>query len=198
MRSLCLLAALLVACELRAQTIQLPSFHSVGVNTTVVVPDSGGAYIAKERQITSGYSTFGGIPRNQGWGIRRSASSLGTTARIHDLQAADAALLGSRQGGASGEVVPTLRTSAGTAPADAPAASVSELIRRRAEQSAATQQEALALVAKARLAHAQGKHSVAKIHYRAAARTAQGELRQQIIDEFQALAPKSSAQPAAH
>ncbi len=129
MRSVCLLAALLVAAEVRAQTIQLPSFHSVGVNTSVIVPDSGGAYIARDRQITGSFSTFGGIPRNQGWGIRRGASSIGITAQIHDPQAADAALLGSR--GPIAAPVPSLRTAAGTAASDAPAASVSELERRR-------------------------------------------------------------------
>ena len=83
--------------------------------------------------------------------------------------------------------MPSLRTAAGTAAADAPAASLSELERQRAAQATAGQRQAVALLQKGRAAHAVGKASVATIYYRSAARAASGELRKQIVDEFNAL-----------
>ncbi len=89
-----LFATLLVATSsgALAQTIQLPSFNNVGVNTTVIVPDRGSAYLGGSRRAGSNWSSFGALPRTRGWGIRRQASGMSVSARIHDPRAADAAL----------------------------------------------------------------------------------------------------------
>jgi hypothetical protein len=179
---------LLVAAELRAQVIQLPSFSSVGVNTTVVVPDSGGAFVARDRRAAYGGSSFGGMPRNRGWGITRQAAGIGLTAQIHDPHAADDALAGKLvRRPPSGHLVPSLPAAAGTAANDSPPASVAELTRRRAAQAAEADREALKLVAKGRQAQAAGKPAVAAIYFKAAARQASGALRQQIAAELSAL-----------
>ncbi len=198
-RLLCGWAVVLAATVSAGQTIQLPSFSSFGVNTTVVVPDSGGAYIARDRRSYQNLNTFGGVPPNRGWSIRRRVAGVGLTARIHDPGAADAARLGgSFAAGAPATKGPAnLRIGAGRAAGDAPPGSVAELQRRRAQQTAgqavAARREAMALLEKGRRAQAAGKASVAAIYFRMAARRATGPLRDQITAEIDALA---GARPA--
>ena len=176
-----------------AQTIQLPSFSNVGVNTTVVVPDSGGAHVSKDRRAASDLNFFGGFPRQRGWSVRRQASGMSVTAQIHDPQAADLALRSSVAGkNASAQQAP-LAIDAGRAASDAPLGSVSVLAERRAQKLADAEREALNLVEKARREQAAGKTSVAKVYYRMAAKIAQGELRNRIVAEYE----RAAAMPAA-
>jgi hypothetical protein len=185
----------LVAIEAAAQTIQLPSFSSVGVNTTVVVPDSGGAYVKRDRRSYQNFNRFGGIPPNRGWGIRRQAAAVGLTARVHDLQALDAR--GRGPGGVAGSDAPGLRIGAGRAAHDAPLASVAELEQKRAaleaQKAADNDREALALVAKGQAAHAAGKHSLAALYFRMAKRQASPAVRQRIAAQVDALAGEAAA-----
>jgi len=175
--------------EARAQTIQLPSFSTVGVSTTVVVPDSGGAYIRRDRRAAAGLNRFRGLPPNRGWGIRRQAVNLGVTAQIHDPQAADAALRRSIAGSGHGKnLVQPLVIGAGQAAGDAPAGSVAELKLRHARQAVAGNGEARTMFEKGRRANAAGKTSVAAIYFRTAARQATGSLRKRIEAELAALA----------
>jgi hypothetical protein len=176
-----------------AQTIQLPSFSNVGVNTTVVVPDSGGAYAARDRRAGSGLDVFGGFPLARGWSVRRQTSGVGVTAQIHDQQAADRALLSRGAGDQASPAQTPLAIAAGRAVGDAPLGSVSELAQRRAQQLADSEREALGLIEKARRAQAAGKASVAKVYYRMAAGAAQGELRDRIVDEYERLADTSAS-----
>jgi hypothetical protein len=182
--------------DARAQTIQLPSFSRVGVSTTVVVPDSGGAYVKRDRRAAAGLNRFNGLPRNRGWSIRRGAGSLGVTAQIHDPQAADAVLGGSIAGTARGKnLAQPLVIGAGQAAGGAPAGSVAELKQRRAQQALAANREALAMFEKGRRAQAAGKASVAAIYFRSAARQATGALHSRIEAELTALAATGGKQP---
>lgn len=75
--------------------VQLPSFHSFSYSGTVVVPDSGGAYLGGMRRSASGSS-------RRGWN-RAFGSSLGNpqasvTATIIDHNQIDRRLLGSKPG----------------------------------------------------------------------------------------------------
>src|SRR3954467_9110034 len=83
----------------RAQVIQLPSFHQFSVDTTVVVPDSGGASIAGNRAGRAGRSNFNGLPPNRAAGIDRGAAGAAVHAQIHDPAARERELaLRAKQG----------------------------------------------------------------------------------------------------
>jgi hypothetical protein len=196
-RALGFLAVILAAGAAQAQVIQLPSFSAVGVNTTVVVPDSGGVYLGGDRRVSSGLNTFGGIPRNRGWGIQRQAAGMGITARIHDPRAADAAQLGKFVRRPTTSNGPALAIDAGRAAHDAPLGSVAELKARRAQlaadQASAADRKVNELLMKARAAQAEGKMSVAAIYLRMAARQATGTLREEVASEMAALKQALSA-----
>ncbi len=181
---------LALASYARAQVLQLPSFHSFGVDTTVIVPDSGGARLGDVRRSSSGTNSFNGIPRNRALGLDRQAAGAHVMARIHDPQAADAALLQQAQGQRRGEFVRKLLPRAA---ADPLVGSVAEMEQRRAQQSAqqagAQLHEAEALFERARQAQAAGKSSVAGVYYRMAARQASGPLKKRIEAELSALKP---------
>ncbi|MGD9720644.1 MAG: hypothetical protein AB7O59_16425 [Pirellulales bacterium] len=192
---LCCAAFLLVGATATAQTIQLPSFSSFGVDTTVVVPDSGGAYAARDRRASYGTSTFGGVPLNRGWGVRRQIGGLGVTASVHDPAAADAALRGAlvRRAQHSGGKSPPLAIHAGRANHDAPLGSVAEMAQRRTAAAAAANREAQATFEKGLQAQAAGKASVAAIYFRAAAAQANGPLLAKIRAELAAPADRASS-----
>ena len=186
------LSVLLVAGTAMAQTIQLPSFSAVGVNTTVVVPDSGGAYISRVPRYYQNFSTFGRLPRHRGWSVRRQAPGFGVTAQIHDPAVDDAGLRRSFAADASSPAGGgSLRIGAGRAAGGAPTGSVAQLKRRRARQLAsqadAERREAVALLEKGRRAQADGNASLAAVYYRMAARRATGPLRDQIVAQFNTL-----------
>lgn len=193
------LAVLFVAGEAAAQTIQLPSFSSFGVNTTVVVPDSGGAFITRDRRSYQNLNSFRGFTPIRGRGISRQTTGIGITAQIHDPAAADAALL-SRSSAAGTPVAKdaaSLRIGAGRAATDAPLGSVAELKQRRARQAARqaaeTQREAKAFFDKGRQAQAAGKSSLAAVYFGMAARRATGPLRDKIVLHIDALNDNSPA-----
>jgi hypothetical protein len=184
-----------------AQVLQLPSFNSFGVDTTVIVPDSGRARTGDVRRSSSGTNSFNGIPRNRALGLDRQAAGAHVMARIHDPQAADAALLkqapGRRGADFGSSAVPR-------AAADPLVGSVAEMEQRRAQQSAVPEREAESLFERGRQAQAAGKSSVAGVYYRMAARQASGPLRKRIEAELSALkggatsavAPDRAALPA--
>jgi hypothetical protein len=177
------------------QAVQLPTFSMFAVETTVLAPDSGGAQLGGVRRGSYSIDSFGGIPRNRGWGITRQASGVGVTVQIHDPDEAEAALRGSlvrRHDAVPGPARP-LRIAAGDAASDAPLASIAEIERQRAAQAAAGQQEAIALVEKARLAQQAGKTGVAAIYLRSAARRATGALRETIERELRSLETSATA-----
>ncbi len=184
------------------QTIQLPTFNSFSVDTTVVVPDSGGAVIGGTRRASSGASRFNGIPRQQAIGLQRQASTLSVTAKVHDPQAADKALLAEARAGHANQAAPAgnearaaeLTLTSG----DAGLKSVAQLRREHAAALAATDRETLELVAKARQAIADGKDSLARVYYRTAAREASGRLKQQIDRELARLAAQEAPRRAAN
>ena len=76
------------------------------------------------------------------------------------------------------------------------AAPVPRINVRWSESVPPPQREALALVDKARRAQVAGKTSTAKVYYRMAAKSAQGELRNRIVTEFERLADTPTAATA--
>ena len=74
-------------------SVQLPNFSTFGVNTSVLVPDSGPSPLARERQAFYSRFTPGGLNASRSVGIQRRDAMVAATVQIHDPQAADAELL---------------------------------------------------------------------------------------------------------
>lgn len=115
------LAMLLLAGHVRAQggnAVQLPSFHTFSVATTVNVPDRGSAFMGGITRSSSGRNELGvpglgGIPmlgrgfRNVGIGRDQSAAGMSTSVYIIDHGEMDRALLAeaARRRGAAFDVL---------------------------------------------------------------------------------------------
>lgn len=187
MRSTLILAAgclWAIGPELSAQVVQLPSFSSFSVDTTVVVPDGGAALLGGVGRGSRATSEFGGIPRRRVSGVNRQVSGAYVRALVHDPPAAEAAL--ARQAAterAADAELPLARTT----PSAAGTLSLRDIERARAARADAAQGEARALLAKAQQSRADGKAGVARIYYRSAAKVATGDLRTTIERELRAL-----------
>lgn len=77
-RSGAIAASVVLAAVAEAQTVQLPTFNSFGVRTTIVVPDSGGAY--------AGGASGGAVFRQPGF-LLPTARSLGANAAVGGVAA---------------------------------------------------------------------------------------------------------------
>lgn len=178
-------------------TLQLPSFKSTGVNTTVIVPDRGASPLAAERQAFYGRSMYG--PRRQRvMGGSQAASGMQVSAQVHDPRAAEAELLRSvrerratwQRGSLAGRNAPAEST------ADAPLLSIAEIRRRQASTKTAQQDESARLLAEARRARAQGQSGAAAVYYQMAARRASAAERASIATEAARPDERPSARPA--
>ena len=200
---------LVVAPDVSAQTVQLPTFSFTGVGTTVMVPDRGAAYLGGISRAATGRSEFG-VPgmafpgfQSRGIGQDRSATSFWATATIHDFDAMDQALLNTPSpdgfvrtypGTSHGLPAPPVaiagrtfqRKSANLAgnwrverDVPAPVSNVAEEQANRAIRQAMRSDEADNFFARGQQAEADGKPNVAKIYYQMAVRRAAGDLKQQ-------------------
>src|SRR5688572_22860929 len=199
-------------------TVQLPVIQVFSVNTTVSVPDGGGALLGGINRAADGSVTRGlplgsklpGLGRlagNRGIGSTRSASNMSVHATIIDHQELDAAVLAeaaARRGSLQAVDRAALATqqkagyiTRNLAQADRPIAVDAKLaaqpsveeIRRRNEIAAANRSaEAEAYFAKGQAAEAEQKPGVAKIYYQMAARRAQDGLEAQAEARLAALA----------
>lgn len=198
-------------------TVQLPSYQVFSVNTTVSVPDGGGAYLgginrAADSSVTRGLPLGSKIPglgpltTNRGLSSTRSASNMSVHATIIDHQELDAAVLAeaaARRGAPSAIERQALATrqkadfiSRNLARAEQPIAVETkptppsvEDIRRRNELAAANRDaEAETYFAKAQAAEAEQKPAVAKIYYQMVARRAAAPLKTQAEARLAALA----------
>jgi hypothetical protein len=191
--------ALTPVIDVFAQTIQLPSFTSFSVDTTVLVPDSGRAATARSKRAGSGSSNFGGFPKQRARGDHRQAAGMHVLAKIHDPFEADQAPL--QQAAARGATAVDDATAAngnlaraavGASRSGEPGLkSLLEIERQRANQSADQQREAFALYEKGRQAQAAGKTGAAAVFFRSASNRATGTLKQEIDADLKAL--KASA-----
>lgn len=154
-------------------TLQLPSFHSTGVNTTVIVPDSGASPLAAERQASYARSMYG-PRRHRAIGNAAAVGGTQVSVQVHDPRAAEAELLRSarerratwQRGSLAGRNSPA-ETSSGE-----PLLSVAEIRRRQAATNSAQPDETARLLAEARRARAEGQSGAAAVYYQMAARRA--------------------------
>ena len=203
-------------------TVQLPTFSSFSVGTTVSVPDRGSVTMGGVNRSAIGRSEFG-VPllpfrpfKNTAIGKDVSASGMRVSATIHDFEAMDEYLLNqptsfrSRQlsalqnhrGGlaASGHTLQprdpargsSWRVAAPQGTAERPQMSLVDARARRVRQQTARSSEAGDFFERGRRAEATGKTSVAKIYYQMAARRADGALQSQIAARLAAISGAES------
>jgi hypothetical protein len=201
------------------QVVQLPTFESFSISTTVVVPDRGTALLGG---VDRAYydSTWAGVPfLDKMPGLGRlfgnrsvtggaSSSSVSVTATIIDLQAMDEAVLAeARRQGASVEDSATARRAAflarhvGRRESDSAGVTVPSRPAPpgsgEAVQNPVVGDSAQACLELARRAEAAGRFGAARCQYDRAARMAQGELRQEALSRLAALRDMEPRRPSA-
>jgi hypothetical protein len=179
--------------------VQLPSFSTFGVDTSVSVPDGGSASLGGGGRSSTGSTAFGpGLgPGNRSFGRNLSGSSSSVRAKIHDAEAMDRATLARARSAGEKSATPDqsmarrLATARESSAGQVPSGSVAEARKQRAVEIVAAQADALQTLNRAREAAKAGKTSAAAVFYRLAAKDASAELRSQIDKEAAALAGKT-------
>ena len=190
-----------------ATTVQLPTFQYFSVNTSVLVPDGGGASLGGINRAASQSSTRGFGPlRNRGFGSTTASSTMSVHATVIDLEEMDRAVLAeaaARRGGAvdssssfeaplistkrETRAVGVARKSADPAIPSADLTSVQELRQQTQQATLARAAEAQEHFDFAQAAEAAGKWGVAKIHYQSVLRRDTAELAQQARQRLAAI-----------
>lgn len=174
-----------------ATTVQLPTFNTFSVSTTVSVPDRGGAYLGGIGRAYSGRNEngipivgklpfLGPITGGRGIGSSTSSSGVSVHATIIDHEELDKAVLAeaaSKRGAESPRVQP--RKSTDSEVAHKPFESVAAIKARVAAEDAARQEQAEAYIQKAESAETAGRLASARSYYLLAARHSQGERQQE-------------------
>ena len=80
-------------------TVQQPVFTNFSVATTVSVPDRGGAFIGGVSRAGSSRKSFGPLRSGSSFGLFRNHSGLSTHVTIHDMHEMDQLLLGQAERG---------------------------------------------------------------------------------------------------
>jgi hypothetical protein len=191
-----------------ATTVQLPSYSVFTVQTTVSVPDGGGAYLGGLNSGASNSSRFGVGPlSNRGLSSTRGASGVSVSATVIDNQEIDRALLAeaaanrvsneraaeatNAKAAAIAKSIPT-RAAAREASERSGSALPGSVTAIRSENAAAADLQSAELasyMAKARQAEADNKPGVAKVFYQMVARRDQGQMKQQAVERLAALTP---------
>lgn len=179
-------------------TVQLPSYSTFGVSTSVSVPDRGRAYLGGIGRSSSGSTAFGPVlgPGSRSYGRQTGAGIVDARVTIHDFDAMDKLLL--EQAPASGSAVTRRDLTSGrsglSSAGRAPQGSLAEARQQHAAELEAEQQKALSYVRQAQRAAARGKPTVAKVLLQMAERRASPELKAQIRKELASLAEAVAAE----
>lgn len=183
-------------------TVQLPTFSTFAVSTTVSVPDSGHGFVAGQTQMSHGWTAYGpawGADPICGCGQMEYATGWTASAQIIDLPAMDAALLAGAapmDGRASDPFMRQLAVSRVSSAAHVPG-SVAEARRARAEEQMTDDSELEDLIAKAESHLAGGKKNLARIYLQMAAGRATGERQRMLQAQAASLKePRGHARPA--
>jgi hypothetical protein len=123
-----------------AQTVQLPTFNSFSVGTSVLVPDHGTAGAGGVRRTGSAWRGYGPLPGGSATGGMTSAAGARASVVIHDMQALDDRLLA----GSNGVAAPAERAVRPNELLAGSFKSVAEIRRLKAAQAQAQKPKALA------------------------------------------------------
>jgi hypothetical protein len=187
-----LLASLFLVPVAEAQVVQLPSMHTFTVQTSVLVPDSGGTYAGGVGRSFQG-STSRGVPglgplgRNTARGGAVTGTGVMVHATIIDHEELDKLVLEEARAlreGRGGTETPRLR--AGTS-RDASVGSLAAIKRELAAEDAAKEAEAEQDFQKAVGYERAGEVALARNYYRVAARKSSGAVKQRAMERLAAL-----------
>lgn len=176
-----------------AQVVQLPSMHTFTIRTSVLVPDSGGAYLGGTRRSLQG-STSRGIPGlgAVGRNTARGGTVAGTGVMVHatviDHEELDELVLSEararREGRGDAEASPRAVMAE---PKRAPV-SVAAIKRELAAEDAELEAEAERDFQKAADYERAGEVALARSYYRVAARKSTGAVKQRAVERLAMLA----------
>ena len=169
-----------------ATTVQLPTFRTFGVSTSVAVPDQGTTTLGGVDRAADGQNQQGlpGSAKNSGIGSSRGANHTQVSATIHDFQKADQALLGAGAGvSAIQRKEPTVQALAAAQGSTAGQAAPSVNVARRlhAVEQDAENADARQWFERGQAAERDAEPAVAKIYYQMAARRATGEFKESVL-----------------
>ena len=182
-------------------TVQLPTFSFFTVQTTVSVPDSGGAFLGGVSRGNYSSTTrglpfwsktpwFSPLGRSRGTASGASTGGMSVHATIIDHQELSEAVLSEAAARRAPPSETELKARALSRSADGERASEGSIAAIRAAQAAdeaAGDQQAAELIAQAKEMEAANKPGQAKIYYRRAWRHASAELKAQIAERLAAL-----------
>lgn len=166
-----------------ATTVQLPEYSMFGVNTSVSVPDSGGAFLGGVNRGQMGANQNGPLPSNRSSGASRSATGASVKASVHDFAAMDEQLLGGN-GSVAKSAPPAAKDTSSAARA---VASVAEARRQHEAEQSAGDDASQQYLAKARQAEEDGKLNLAKAYYQLALHHTDGDQKSHIAAKLQEL-----------
>lgn len=190
--------ALFFAGTARAQVVQLPSMHTFAIRTSVLVPDSGRAYLGGTNRSSHWMQSrgpgWGPLGRNVGRGGEMSATGGTITATIIDNSELDELVLEEARAirAAKGIEAPRGARLGIKSPRDAAPLSVAAIKRELAAEDDALESEAEADYRKALSYERAGEGALARNYYRVAARKSTGVVKQKSLERLTALAAKST------
>ena len=179
-----------------AQTLQLPTFRYFAIETSVLVPDRGGAALGGVGRSSSGSSQFGPGRAPRAFGGAGGAGGLRVSAFVHDFEMLDQAVLAKAaqlRDDAAREKAAKEKLALPAGRAADPLKSVAEIRRRQAADSNSERDETGGYLERARAAVAAGKPSVARVYFQMAERRASAPLKAQIRAELTALPSATQA-----
>jgi hypothetical protein len=169
-----------------AGTVQLPSFNIFTVETTVSVPDSGGAYVGGFGRRFSTGARQG--PWSRGGGAGAGASGVHVTTRIIDHAEHDRLTLRGGADDAEQDEFTRKLADADDSTAGRPAEGVAAIRRRKAAENAAAAAELRAEgeehFRRGLQAESAGRLAGARSHYFLAARKLDGEARREALERL--------------
>lgn len=190
-----LLALGLPAHASHAQTLQLPTFSSFSVETSVLVPDRGSALMGGTRRSSSGSSQSGPLRGSQSRGSSAAAGGIDVSAFVHDFEAMDQAVLAkaAQKRGEQTRENPNFPA----ARSGERLSSVADIRRRQVQGTGQEADDSGGYLNRARAAVADGKPNVARVYFQMAERRAQGSAKADIQAEMSGLGAAKSASKTA-
>jgi hypothetical protein len=189
---------LLLTTSALGQVVQLPSMHTFSISTSVLVPDSGRAYLGGINRSSHWMSSrgpgWGPLGRNAGRAGGMVASGGTITATVIDHAELDALVLEEARAIRAEKGIELRREPAARikTPRDSAPLSVSAIKRELAAKDAETEEEAERDFEKAVAYDRAGEGALARSYYRVAARKSQGEVKEMSLQRLAALASKST------
>lgn len=199
----CILSTVLIPAALfglvgisSGQVVQLPTFRSFGMSTSVVVPDRGAVYMGGNGRAATGWNEFGsplGPFNNRGLGMLHSAGAVSVSAYVHDFAAMDAYLLSQASGNRTAESPPASTSALQRASASSATQAVRSVAELRAEHAAEADwlHEVSELLRRGQAAERAGKIGAARLYYQMAARRAADPERDKILAKVAELDTRS-------